>query len=90
METNNKEYQQQGQGGSGSAENIGKDRQEQKAKLTSLSDEERNEIASQTGLKPGDIADVQQTGALSGRDDAAGGSGDGMETTSGNQPTEKF
>jgi len=41
-------------------------------------------------LQPEDIAALQQTGALSGRDDAAGGSGDGMTNTSSNEPTEKF
>jgi hypothetical protein len=84
------EMNRQSEGGSGSAENKGEDRQAQKAPLTTLTDDQRNDIAEQTGLKPSDIADVQQTGALSGRDDASGGSGDGMENTSSNEGTDRF
>ena len=80
----------QGQGGSGSAENKGESRDAQKAPGTHISNEERKGIADQTGLKPDDIIDLQQTGALIGRDDNSGGSGDGMSSTSTNQGTEKF
>ncbi len=78
------------QEGSGSAENKGETRESQKAANLRLTDEQRDDIARETGLKPDDIADVQQTGALSGRDDLAGGSGDRMEETSDNEPTERF
>jgi hypothetical protein len=84
------EMNRQNEGGSGSAENKGEERQSQKAPLTTLTEEQRNDIAHQTGLKPGDIADVQQTGALSGRDDASGGSGDEMTTTSSDEKTDRF
>lgn len=87
---NSKESQQRGQQGSGSAENIGNNREAQKSGKTIISDDERKDIADQTGLQTEDIADLQQTGALSGRDDAAGGSGDDMTTISGNEPTDKF
>lgn len=87
---NNEENQQRGQQGSGSAENTGSNREAQKSVKTIVSDDERKDIAEQTGLQPEDIADVQQTGALSGRDDAAGGSGDDMTTVSSNEPTDKF
>ena len=83
----------QGEGGSGSAENKGESREAQKAQMTNISDiseQERKDIADQTGLKPDDIVDLQQTGALSGRDDAAGGSGDGMTSTSSNEGTDRL
>jgi len=81
---------QQSQGGSGSAENKGADREAQKAKLTNLSDEQKNDIANQIDEAPKDIESVKETGALSGRDDAAGGSGDNMSNTSSNEGTERF
>jgi hypothetical protein len=90
MEGNDKEYQQQGQEGSGSAENVDKGREEQKARHATLNEGEKEDIASQTGLEVKDVIDVQQTGALSGRDDAGGGSSNNMENTSSNQETERF
>jgi hypothetical protein len=87
---NNKEDQQRSQQGSGSAENIGESRDAQKARNTVVGIDERKDIADQTGLKPEDIIDLQDTGALSGRDDAAGGSGDEMTGTSSGDATEKF
>ena len=80
----------QGEGGSGSAENKGESREAQKAQMTNIPEQERKDIADQTGLKPDDIVDLQQTGALTGRDDAAGGSGHGMTGTSSNEGTERF
>ena len=84
------ESNSQGQGGSGSAENKGQSRQDQLSKTMSVSTQERQDIAEQTGLKPEDIADVQDLGGMSGRGDAAGGSGDGMENTSTNKGTDRF
>ena len=84
------ENNRQGEGGTGSAENIGDERESQKAPLTTLNEGQKKEIADQAGLKPEDIADVQQTGALSGRDDASGGSGDDMTSTSSNEGTDRF
>ena len=79
-----------GEGGTGSAENQGRDREDQRAKNTTVSEDEKQNIADQTGLKPEDITDVQETGGLSGRGDAAGGSGDDMTTTSTNDKTRTF
>ena len=76
--------------GSGSAENKNEGREFQKAAKTEVRTEERADIAAQTGLQSSDIADLRETGALSGRDDLSGGSGDGMENTSDNEPTERF
>lgn len=84
------EMNQQQQGGSGSAENKGDARDAQKASLSSLNEQQAVDIAEQTGLQPTDVADLQSTGALSGRDDAAGGSGDNMTGTSSNEGTERL
>jgi hypothetical protein len=84
------ENNSQGQGGSGSAENKGQSRQDQLSKAMSIGSDERQDIADQTGLKPEDIADLQDVGGMSGRGDAAGGSGDNMENTSTNEGTDKF
>lgn len=84
------ESNSQGQGGSGSAENKGQSRQDQLSKSMNVSSDEREDIAGQTGLKPEDIADVQDIGGMSGRGDAAGGSGDDMENTSTNKRTDRF
>jgi hypothetical protein len=80
---------QQQQGGTGSAESQGRNREEQKTS-TQLSATEKQEIASQVDVEATDIADIQQTGAVSGRDDAAGGSGDDMESTSSDEATDRF
>lgn len=87
---NSKEIKQRSQQGGGSAENIGEGREAQKARNTVVGSDERKNIAEQTGLKPEDITDIQDTGALSGRDDASGGSGDDMTGTSSGEATEKF
>jgi len=79
---------QKTQQGSGSAENKGQSRQAQKTK-TSISEEEKKNIADQTRLKRDDIRDLKEAGALSGRDDVSGGSGDGMTSTSTNEETNK-
>jgi hypothetical protein len=84
------ESNRQGQGGSGSAENKGQGRDDQTNSSTIVSSGQREDIAEQTGLKADDIADVQDLGALSGRGDAAGGSGDHMENTSTNEGTDRF
>ena len=84
------ESNRQGQGGSGSAENKGQSRQDQLSQSMSIGSDERQDIADQTGLKPEDIADLQDVGGMSGRGDAAGGSGDDMENTSTNEGTDKF
>lgn len=80
----------QGEGGSGSAENMGGTREDQKAQHTHLDSEQKADIAKQAQLKPEDIVTVEETGATSGRDDAGGGSGDNIENTSSNDGTDKF
>jgi hypothetical protein len=81
---------QRAQEGSGSAENTGQERDQQKPPKGTIDQSEKNRIAAETGLKPEDIAGLKETGARSGRDDSAGGSGDQMEEVSDRQPTEKF
>lgn len=92
MERNqtNKQDNQQSLHGSGSAENKGQDRSEQKNKGTSVSGEERQKIAAQMGKGPNRIADIEDLGGMSGRDDSSGGSGDRMEDQSSNQKTDRF
>ena len=80
---------QKAQHGSGSSESQGESRDAQKAKVE-VSEEEKKDIADQTGLQPGDITDIKDLGGLSGRDDLSGGSGDDMTSTSSNEPTETY
>ncbi|MBD0278898.1 MAG: hypothetical protein ICV51_19700 [Flavisolibacter sp.] len=80
---------QQGQQGSGSSENTGRDRTEQRNAHTELNKQERQEIAGEMGQGPNRIADLKDMGALSGRDDAAGGSGDEMENENTGKATER-
>ena len=75
------------QEGSGSAENKGGSRSEQQHPMQSLSNEERKDIENQIGS--GAVVGLHDLGQTSGRDDAAGGSGDRMEETSTGQPTDQ-
>ena len=86
----NKQDQQQSSGGSGSAENKGQRRSDQKNKTTSISNEDRQKIAGEMGKGTNRIADIEDLGGLSGRDDSSGGSGDRMEDQNTNQGTERF
>jgi hypothetical protein len=81
----NSEKAQQHQPGSGRAENTGRNRKGQFNELSELSLEERIAVADQIGVPLEDVRDAAATGAMSGRDDALGGSNDGMEeeTTGG-------
>lgn len=85
----NNERFQQSQQGSGSTENTGRSREAQKNPATDLSKQQRQEIADEMGQGPNPIADLRGTGALSGRDDAAGGSGDRMENESTGKETNR-
>ena len=89
MNNNQEQQNLQNQGGSGSAENIGQTRPDQQHNMQELSGQQKNEIAGdiESGKVP--VASLKDLGSLSGRDDAAGGSGDGMENTSTGEPTEK-
>jgi hypothetical protein len=86
---NERDDLQQGQPGTGSAENTGQERNQQFNEMTELSLEERMKVADQIGVPVDNVADASQTGAMSGRDDAAGGSGDRMEDLSTGQDTDR-
>jgi hypothetical protein len=86
----NKQDQQQSLQGSGSAENKGQSRSEQKNRSTNISQEERQRIAGEMGKGPNRLADIEDLGGMSGRDDSSGGSGDRMEDQSTDQGTERF
>jgi hypothetical protein len=76
-----KEELQQGKQGSGSAENTGRDRQDQMGN-TGLSEQDKQTIADQIGENKESVVGLKDLGAASGRDDASGGSGDRMEDQS--------
>jgi hypothetical protein len=73
------------QGGTGSAEQTGRNRDEQK--LTNTSTTEKSHIASQIGEDENNITTISELGGMSGRDDASGGTGDRMETENTNEET---
>ena len=85
----NKDQFQQSQRGSGSAEQTGRDRNEQKLPQTNMDDEQRQDVAGQIGEDRNKISSIPQMGGLSGRDDASGGSGDRMENESSNEQTDR-
>lgn len=74
---------------SGSAEQTGRSREEQKNQLFNLDEDTKNKIAQDTGIDKKDITDLQSLGAASGRDDYAGGSGDGMSDVSTGEATDR-
>lgn len=53
------------------------------------SEQDQQNIAQEIGEDPNRVAGIRDTGALSGRDDSAGGSGDRMEEGSSGNPTER-
>lgn len=79
----------QTQQGTGSAEQTGRQRKEQFNELSSLSLEERIAVADQIGVPAENVSDAASTGAASGRDDLAGGSGDRMERESTGGETDR-
>ena len=76
------------QGGSGSAENGDRDRTDQIVKNTDAS-QNRQEIEDALGSDAKRLTSLQDMGAFSGRDDVAGGSGDGMEDQHSGQSTDR-
>jgi len=60
------------QQGTGSAENLGESRDEQKNQTSDLSEREKRDIAGEAGVGRKHIADLRELGANSGRDDNAG------------------
>jgi hypothetical protein len=79
----------QSQQGSGSAENTGRDRQEQLHRNKDLSGHDKQNIANEIGEKPADVSSLRETGQLSGRDDSSGGTGDQMESQNTGQATDR-
>lgn len=73
------------QEGSGSAENTGRDRREQKNNKAAA---DTSGMAEASGSNQ-HLVNLHDMGALSGRDDYAGGSGDNMENESTNESTER-
>jgi hypothetical protein len=88
-ENQNKTSLQSSREGSGSAENKGQDRSQQQAKNTRIDQKEKQDIANLSGVNKSKIADQQDLGMLSGRDDASGGSGDRMEDQNTGQATDR-
>jgi hypothetical protein len=80
---------QEGQQGSGSAENTGRDRQEQQNDMTNVPREKREDIVEEAGLKQEDLTDISELGQQSGRDDYAGSPGDDMSGQSTGQRTDR-
>ena len=89
-ENKNKAPFQTSQEGSGSAENRGQERNQQQAENLKLNQQERQNIGNQLGNDKSRVADLDDLGSNSGRDDNAGGSGDRMEDQSTGQGTERF
>jgi hypothetical protein len=71
-----KEDLQNSQQGTGSAENRGISREEQKNSATHISNNQQNDISRQTGLGRDLMADIEDLGGMSRRDDYAGGDED--------------
>ena len=88
-DNNNKAPFQTSQEGSGSAESRGQNRNEQQAKNTKLNSQEKRDVASQLGKGKNRVADLDDLGMRSGRDDASGGSGDRMEDESTGKDTNR-
>jgi hypothetical protein len=79
----------QAQEGSGSAENKGGNRNDQKHPLTNPSNGEKRDIAHEINEDESHLAGLKDMGHLSGRDDYAGAAGDGMSAQSTNEETER-
>lgn len=88
MENKQETRQPQATGGSGSAEAMGKSRDEQKNRDFNLTAEQKADMADDAGVQKNQIADLGDLGAESGRDDYAGGSGDGLSNESTNEQTD--
>jgi len=82
---NSKQVQQ----GTGSAENTGRDRNEQKQPLTNINDQQRNDFGKDLDEGTHKITDLGELGMQGGREDHAGGFGDGMKDESSGERTER-
>jgi len=82
-----REDTERSQQGTGSSENKGESREAQKNQMTSINREERKDIALEGGLGRKRISDLNEMGALSGRDDKAGSDKGDMSDQNTSQPT---
>ncbi|MBO9684093.1 MAG: hypothetical protein J7502_15745 [Flavisolibacter sp.] len=71
-----KEDLQNSQQGTGSAENRGINRDEQKNQTTNISGSQQKDISRQAGLGRDRMTDIEGLGGMSGREDLAGGDED--------------
>ena len=79
----------QSQQGTGSGENKGDDRNSQKNNMTHLNEKDKQNIAAQINEDQSRVADLNEWGVLSGRDDYAGAPGDDMSDESTNEATDR-
>jgi hypothetical protein len=77
------------QTGTGSPENLDRDRNERLNELSELSLEERMAVADRIGIPVENVSEAAATGTMSGRDDAAEGSTDEMEDESASEETDR-
>jgi len=84
-----KEDIQNAQQGTGSAENKGESREQQKNQTANVSTNQQNDFARQAGLGRDRMTDIEELGDLSGRDDYAGGNNDGMTDQNTNSNTDR-
>jgi len=84
---NNREHFQESQQGTGSAENQGRNREDQMNKSTDISNKDQQNIASQIGESSGSVSDLRHLGALSGRDDLS--EGGNMENENTGEKTDR-
>jgi hypothetical protein len=75
--------------GTGSAENKGQDRQQQKNPTTNLTNKDLDDTARQAGLGRDRMADIDDLGGTSGRDDYAGGDSERMTGENSNERTDR-
>lgn len=69
---------QNAQQGTGSAENKGQSRNDQKNQTANISNTQQNNMASQAGLGRDRMTDIEDLGGMSGRDDYAGSDDDDL------------
>jgi hypothetical protein len=86
---NKKDQFERSQQGTGSAENRGEERSRQMGGNKDLSNNDGQNLADEIGEDPSRVGSLKDMGALSGRDDAAGGSGDRMEGQSTGEGTDR-
>jgi hypothetical protein len=85
-----KETFQSSQQGSGSGENTGEGREAQQNKMKQTGQPEKEDIARSGNIGMKDLADIDDLGALSGRDDYASGPGnDIMDNEDTGKPTSR-